>query len=201
MRSIILKGHEVQSIRNNTRTQFRRVASNQPVGQSYSTVKCRKVDSEFQWYSELGESSLFKCPIGKIGERLWVKELHCIWNRKEIVSATRTYPAETGVYYYADQGAMFQVPKWKVASRMPRWASRITLEILDIQLERLHSISAQDAYAEGFRCPQHREPHECKCVCSQFDDMWERVNGHKSLMENPWVWVITFKQVDGSVSM
>ncbi len=95
---------------------------------------------------------------------------------------------------------------------MPRWASRITLEITNIRVERLNDISEEDARAEGLKyhslynewggveahpasrpnCPQWRwyeKPSEA------FKYLWESINGPESWQENPWVWVIEFKRV------
>lgn len=71
---------------------------------------------------------------------------------------------------------------------MPRWASRITLEITSVRVERLQDISIQDAIDEGMQGGVGAVRHE-------FGKLWESINGADSLNSNPWVWVIEFKQV------
>ncbi len=89
------------------------------------------------------------------------------------------------------------VVPWRPSIHMPRWASRITLEITDIRVERLQEISYADAMAEGVPFtelpPGQGRPdplHRAK-----FADLWESINGPGSWEANPWVWVIEFKRV------
>ncbi|GDS39326.1 morphogenetic protein [Escherichia coli] len=77
---------------------------------------------------------------------------------------------------------------------MPRWASRILLKITDVRVERLNSISEEDAKAEGV-------PTEC-CVIGYkhflgFRSLWKAIYGDESWQANPWVWVIEFKRIEG----
>lgn len=88
---------------------------------------------------------------------------------------------------------------------MPRWASRITLEITDVRVERLNDISEEDAFAEGLEKRDWMGPAEItlqnnKVVHGQavgcFRALWESINGEGSWAANPWVWVIEFEKVD-----
>jgi hypothetical protein len=76
---------------------------------------------------------------------------------------------------------------------MPRWASRITLEITGIRVERLNNISKSDAIAEGCQCAG--VPASLSDV-GAFAKLWESINGEGSWKANPWVWVIQFQKVD-----
>ena len=91
---------------------------------------------------------------------------------------------------------------------MPRWASRITLEIVSVRVERLQDISYEDALAEGvldFRqliepeCQQGETADECaRRLCwpqRSYRQLWESINGEGSWEKNPWVWVIEFRRV------
>jgi len=74
---------------------------------------------------------------------------------------------------------------------MPRWASRITLEVTGVRVEKLQEITESDAKAEGVdpvvaKLPTHRDAYRC---------LWGEINGAGSWDENPWVWVIEFKRV------
>ena len=102
---------------------------------------------------------------------------------------------------------------------MPRWASRITLEITGVRVERLLDISREDAIAEGIPsatiCPACKGAEEGCCICdhsgrvltagdypglarSVFADLWQSINGADSWQANPFVWVIEFKRVQGA---
>ncbi len=77
---------------------------------------------------------------------------------------------------------------------MPRWASRITLEITGIRVERLHDVSEADAKAEG--CKESIcLPGDCGSFIPDFGNRWCVINGPDSWAANPWVWVIEFKRL------
>ncbi|BDE52102.1 hypothetical protein VEE38_45790 (plasmid) [Escherichia coli] len=85
---------------------------------------------------------------------------------------------------------------WTPSIHMPRWASRIALEITDLRVERLNTISEEDAKAEG-------APTEC-CVLGDkhflgFRSLWKNTYGEDSWQANPWVWVVNFKRITGEV--
>lgn len=75
---------------------------------------------------------------------------------------------------------------------MPRWASRITLKVESVRLERLQDISQKDAYSEGVTI---NDPDGCDPVMS-FAELWESINGPGSWEANPWVWVVQFKRIN-----
>jgi hypothetical protein len=85
---------------------------------------------------------------------------------------------------------------------MPRWASRLTLRIADVRVERLHDITEADALAEGCVVPRshpdaYAEPSE-RAICD-YADLWTDINGDESWDANPWVWVITFEVIAQNV--
>lgn len=123
-----------------------------------------------------------RCPYGIPGDCLWVRETWCNINKPGI---------EPEIYYKADtkytEDYNSSEWKWKPSIFMPRWASRITLEITNIRVERLQEITEEDALKEGVR--------------DGFKDnifyktLWNSINGKKYPWEsNPWVWVIGFKE-------
>jgi hypothetical protein len=77
---------------------------------------------------------------------------------------------------------------------MPRWASRITLEVVGVRVQRLQDISEEDAKAEGAEVMKHDDIgwHSHKMG---FQSIWKRINGHESWEANPWVWVVEFKRI------
>lgn len=135
------------------------------------------------------------CPYGQPGDRLWVRET---WNgdRMDLVyRATHDGPPPGG--------------KWHPSIFMPRWASRILLEITNVRVERLNDISEEDAINEGIikdsdgffiasDSPEAhhflRQPH--LTAKGAFHTLWESINGPGSWESNPWVWVIEFKRVE-----
>lgn len=79
---------------------------------------------------------------------------------------------------------------------MPRWASRITLEVTDVRVERLQSITASDAVAEGVIDPSHEWDGNPHYPLRRFHDLWESINGKRAPWSaNPWVWVVEFRRV------
>lgn len=144
-------------------------------------------------------------PYGKPGDRLWVKETFFAWGYWE----TRYSGAKgrdewhfvddtdvrLGGHRYAasmsDNGSPARsagVVRWwkRPALFMPQAASRITLEVTDVRVQRLKSISAPDAWDEGVPgSPDVNPLHE-------FEELWETINGAGAWDANPWVWVVTF---------
>lgn len=139
----------------------------------------------------------FACPYGTVGDQLWGREtfqptFSDDTERQETDYETGkgfavTYPATDGIVEWIDGDD-------KITSRctpsifMPRWASRIQLEVISIRVERLNDISEEDARAEGV------SPYG-DCYCAPYHRLWESINGEESWAVNPWVWVIEFKRV------
>jgi hypothetical protein len=129
------------------------------------------------------------CPYGKVGDLLWVKETHGTVGFPER-AIYRANPADD--YQWGagkpSQGGF----RWKPSIFMPRRASRLTLEITDIQVERLQEISEWDARLEGTELPQHHEAYSSP-HCISFARLWQEINGYDSWRANPWVWVLSFR--------
>ncbi len=147
----------------------------------------------------------FNCHYGKDGDRIWVRETwaHDAHNIEECRAAFEdamgggTY----GPYYRATEVAP-ETLQWRPSIHMPRWASRILLEIVSVRVERLQAISASDAIAEGLKrtCDGHAwnvedEKHRATNPVDSYASLWESINGVGSWDVNPWVWVIGFKRV------
>lgn len=92
--------------------------------------------------------------------------------------------------------------EYKPSIHMPRWASRLTLEITKVRVERLQSISEEDAKAEGFTKSEPIGDTGFEATAKRrFMSLWDRINGKKHpWASNPWVWVIEFKTVEGKAS-
>lgn len=98
---------------------------------------------------------------------------------------------------------------WRPSIHMPRWASRILLEVTGVSVERLQDISEEDAAAEGISdggCLNCGEPEPCGCADPKpdardaFARLWHSINGEESWHANPWVWVVEFKRVEGGAA-
>ena len=128
-------------------------------------------------------------PYGKPGDRLWVRETFC-------------YHDDLAMYLYkADDVTCC---KWKPSIHMPRIASRILLEVVNVRVERLNDISEEDAIAEGINLPSpyvgigmDGEVIESETISwmpsDYYKELWESINGPGSWDLNPWVWVVEFK--------
>ena len=134
------------------------------------------------------------CPYGIPGDRLWVREA---W-----APLSTFAPAELGYLYRADHHKGLEKKdgdqKWKPSIHMPRVASRITLEITGIKVERLQNISEADAQAEGveFPAPYSGVNNKTHPTCiDAFQVLWTSINGPDSWSQNPWVWAIQFKRI------
>ena len=182
-------------------------------------------------------SKLFSCPFGAVGDRIWVRETWAIlgnedgccidWEEKlckaDERSAARIYrasceqrPGNYGLWSIPDDADWKPHTKdyqyegaWRPSIHMPRWASRILLEITDVRVERLNAISEEDARAEGIidgGCLNCGEPEPCGCANPEpdatdaFAYLWQSIYGQESWNANPWVWVIEFKSVEGGTA-
>lgn len=146
------------------------------------------------------------CPLGEAGDRLWVRETFCPVNddgEKWVdYRATPRYEQNHPAGWDCapeDPEAL----KWKPSIHMPRWASRIMLEITGVRVERLNDISQEDAQAEGMELtgwrPTYSDPDSGGDVMTPYDnfaELWASIYGAESWQANPWVWVIEFKMVD-----
>jgi hypothetical protein len=188
-RPILFRGEMARAILDGRKVQTRRIVKPQPedAGFGRNAVVC-PYRTGTQWplaYYEMrgscwNSSDPLRCPYGQPGDRLWVRET---WMPYEQVPSRAIYRADD-VASHIDKG-------WSPSIHMPRWASRITLDIVSVRAERLWSISRGDAIAEG--CPRRRDTGGTSPVV-WFHELWESINGQGSWSANPWVWVIEFKR-------
>lgn len=146
------------------------------------------------------------CPFGSVGDRIWVRETfqgplfdfdlmdsYCKDSTPFEKSEFCVYKAD-GVpapeFYDADDELHCC---WRPSIHMPRWASRILLEITGVRVERLKSISDRDALREGCSTAEMKSGD---CVADVFARLWASIYGDESWNSNPWVWVIEFKRIE-----
>jgi len=183
-RPILFSAEMVRAILKGRKTQTRRVMKPQP-----STV-----DDAGRWYrmKSGGESlmtSAYPCPYGAPGDTLWVRET---WTQYPI----ELNPEPCDAWYKATSNGPPPPFKWRPSIHMPRWASRITLRITDIRVERLQDISEDDARAEGCDPVVHPDGAvDCGTRKTTFASLWNKINGPGAWDENPWVWVLAFERI------
>ena len=222
-RGMIFNDEMVRALLDGRKTQTRRIMKNQPAGDYPDTpALVRNVGPGFQWYGSYGESSIFNCPFGAVGDRIWVREtFQGPLVSEELFEEYRAYPEkfEKPEYceYAADGGARPEYCDlddnlrhgWRPSIHMPRWASRILLEIIDVRVERLNDISEEDAQAEGVKKLRggywkHYQPNEWTqfqlSARGSFATLWNFIYGEGGWWANPWVWVIEFKRVEGGAA-
>ncbi|WP_312329653.1 hypothetical protein [Atlantibacter hermannii] len=157
------------------------------------------------------------CPFGEVGDRIWVRETWADVNHDGCPAVA--YKADGEVrdiheddgdeidpnlekYWFANWYPDLisgTEGKWTPSIHMPRWASRILLEITDVRVERLASISQEDAAKEGY--PANPEPYGGSMdKWLWFRQLWDSIYPEQSFSHNPWVWVIEFKRVEGGAA-
>ena len=190
-RPIIFNTELVKAILAGQKTQSRRVIKPQPVlGRHWKhgwVVDPAEVDIPIAF-----------CPYGIPGDSLWVREIFYIWQ-----AAYLGHPEQRPIAYAEETERMNREPEgtWKKRPSifMPRWASRITLEITGVCVEQLQDISEEDAAAEGVNPiiagSGHLKEHWHRAA---FGVLWDDLNAKRGLGwdTNPWVWRIEFRQAE-----
>lgn len=208
-RPILFSAPMVRALLAGTKTQTRRTINTDRHGwdaQAMELACVQEHDSD-----ELGVQAYFgpqrfgvRCPYGKPGDRLWVRETWAKWGRDDQCGEG---PAQTHEpIYRADGWPWDERDKWRPSIHMPRRVSRITLEVSGVRVERLQDISHADALAEGIEwtpIPAGRLFHDYRCrppaptltsARECYRSLWESINGTGSWEANPWVWVVEFRR-------
>lgn len=139
-------------------------------------------------------SAVMRCPYGKRGDRLWVREA---WRTVEVADPLppRELDAAYRLWREADAPHQPGYGKLRPGMHMPRWAGRITLEVTGVRVERLQDISRGDAMSEGCPFPNMAQGDDPR---AWFRDLWNSINGAGAWDANPWVWVVEFKRLEAS---
>lgn len=207
-RGILFSSEMVRAILAGRKTQTRRIIKPQPLE---IWDECKPITTNagiiswcFQNSKDPNLHGYIKCPYGKVGDRLWVKETFAY------------YPDAHHVIFKAREGEELKRNDidlsgcWKSSYFMPKKFARIWLEITGIRVERVQNISEEDAQAEGCSpfCRPNRDSVEALMAAAMkpekwtpykaiFARVWEKLNakrGH-SWDKNSWVWVISFRKV------
>ena len=213
-RGMIFNAEMVRAILDGRKTQTRRPLKWKQT--RFTEIGEREDGSKWPWSEDAENACDFwhSCPFGEVGDRIWVREAWARYNIDQD-SHDMAYRATTPEDW-PEEG------RWRPSIHMPRWASRITLEIIDVRVERLNDISHEDAGSEGihtevwdqtvvarnyaaedefFQFWSESMPHYVEMnelFRASFHSLWQSIYGDDSWQANPWVWVIEFKRVEGA---
>ena len=213
MKPIIMSGNHPKLILDGIKTQTRRVIKPQPdlgldeferyhyiaVGKYHPTEVDRDGneypgDEIFGAFTDDGEWG-WKCSYGQVGDRLWVRETWATEKHLDYLSPSKIGGAvDLPFWWKAD--LIGEIPsiglvrgKWRPSIHMPRWASRITLEITEVRVEKLCDITVASCMAEGLK--------DTAMIKYDFKDLWDSLNAKRGFgwSSNCWVWCLSFKVV------
>jgi hypothetical protein len=139
-------------------------------------------------------------PVIQPGDRLWVKEAWRTQPKNDHLPPSGLDPATAAVWFDAssDWQYDYEKPRYRSARFMPRWASRLTLTVTDIRVQRVQDISEADAVAEGFKVDGESRAWGVYAR-DLFEDTWNSLHGPAAWDANPWVWVKTFTVQHGNI--
>lgn len=172
---ILFSTEMVKAILAGNKTQTRRVVK-------YKFLVCNE-----PLFSVRNANTTGRCPYGKPGDVLWVRESWQHWLND------KGEPSGSFMYKLSDEN--FNGIGWKPSIHMPKTACRLFLQIKNIRVERLHDISEQDAKAEGVETLNFYEGYEVSSR-GKFEGLWNLINGIDGWELNPWVWVIEFERIE-----
>lgn len=224
-RGMIFNGEMVLALLDGRKTQTRRPIKWKQT--RFTEIGEREDGSKWPWSEDAEHACDFwhPCPFGAVGDRIWVRETFqgplfdydlmdsyckdptpfekpefCVY-KADGVPAPEFYDADDELHCC-----------WRPSIHMPRWASRILLEITNVRVERLNAISEEDAEAEGIDMEALYDSQDCyDCIADHnmtgrptvtgaFKYLWDSIYGEEGWKSNPWVWVIEFKRVEGGAS-
>ncbi len=189
-RPILFSGPMVRALLDGRKTQTRRILKVQPL--DVLTPKNRSAralgqvtrewDGKRSWFClesrDPNRGRPFTCRYGEVGDRLWVRETFSYVRGQKAPQ----HASEMPIHFWADgnpEDGDWTTPKASI--HMPRWASRATLTITDVWIQRVQDISEKDALAEGFASRE------------DFFTTFYDLNKRAPRTENPWVWALTFE--------
>lgn len=220
-RGMIFNGEMVRAILDGRKTQTRRPIKWKQT--RFTEIGEREDGSKWPWSEDAEHACDFwhPCPFGAVGDRIWVREtfqgpLFDFEQMEAYQENSSKFQKPEFCVYKADgkpAPEFFDADEnlhccWRPSIHMPRWASRITMEITGVRVERLHSISEHDAVREGlFQLPASGryclQPgmqyfgEASRSAKEVYSWLWESIYGAESWHSNPWVWVIELKRVEG----
>ncbi|HBV7258830.1 hypothetical protein [Klebsiella pneumoniae] len=214
-RGMIFNGEMVRAILDGRKTQTRRPIKWKQT--RFTEIGEREDGSKWPWSEDAEHACDFwhPCPFGAVGDRIWVRETFCTVDDTQYGGGKWVDYRATPKFEASHPAGWDCAPndaealKWRPSIHMPRWATRILLEITNVRVERLNAISEEDARAEGIidgGCLNCGEPEPCGCANPEpdatdaFAYLWQSIYGQESWNANPWVWVISFERIEGGAA-
>lgn len=206
-RPILFSDAMVRAILSGAKTQTRRPVKRQPDSILREDVLVLAGIVDDVWVTRfdggLGvDKGIITCPYGVPGDRLWVRECFAPFADPSVLGSengpTRgdkicDYRADHSAGYGVDEdGEPIRGPRWTPSILMPRWASRLTLRVTAVRVERVQNITERDATADLGASPITRD-----CKTPKFMRLWDETYRKKPKFmwsANPWVWVVTFEK-------
>ena len=211
---ILMSGAMVEAILEGKKTMTRRVVKTQNGPIDHSELLLDVKDSTARFQNRLFYETSVRCPFGKVGDRLWVREtievsssftddgriIFCDGALQDVGPLSGDIPEASlpGYFRWIDRSHRTKKSIRVPSIYMPRWASRITLQITEIRVERVNDICGEGAMAEGIEVP---DCYECDRLINEsavrrFHALWDSINGKREGCDwktNPWVWVVGFR--------
>lgn len=214
-RPILFSAPMVRALLAGNKTQTRRALKPQP---ARKLIPCHFSDTGWAnaTADELG-CTCEPCPSPRfaIGDRLWVKETWRTWRDFDDIRPNTLPAVEAPVFYEADRDNCDRHGKARVSIHMPRWASRLTLTVTDVRVQRLQDISEADCLAEGAKIAAHAnlgrgnslngvlvetdQPHVLATPRCWYRELWDSINGAGAWDANPWVVAVSFDVRKGNI--
>lgn len=216
MTGISFTSENIRQIMAGQKTQTRRAMKPQPLW--------LRDGNHWQWMAPDGAVELWnirtptlvveRCPYGRPSEQLWVKEAWRTFERPSdlvdgtLYKADGAFRATENTDEAADRWVDlhrngYHGDAWRPPRHMPRWVSRLTLEVVGTSIQLIQGITAAEIRQEGVACPKdgpdgwHCRGRECPSLREAFVDLWQSINrGALGWARNPWVWVVTFRLVE-----
>lgn len=210
-----MSGESVRAIIAGTKTQTRRILKS-PHAADADVWSFIPTSGEWESgmcgdHGAIAHGENVRCPYGEPGGRLWVRETWCMAHpdyhtEEEGVRLGRPIKDGRWCHYAATDSVEYNDNRspWRSPLYMPRWASRLTLEMTDVRVERLQDISESDAKAEGIRGTDDIPPgyisglgEDETTARGAYAHLWNAINGKRApWASNPWVWAMTFRRVE-----
>lgn len=212
VKPILMNAFSINAILKSKKLQTRRVIRPQP--SMFFTTFSKLEIFKSVLHALYKDGTMVKCPYGNVGDRLWVRETWAAERGYNHV-APRHLPSRYAstknidLWWRADRASCRRLNakpgKWRPSIFMPRWASRITLKITGVRVERVQDISEIDAQLEGWDLSNHPldqryDPVTMDTARRWFADLWDSINLSRGYGWdlNPWVWRVEFKLLKGA---
>lgn len=214
-RPILMSAPMVRALLDGRKTQTRRALKSQPfdilpmdgkhAGREWVLLEQREPEPK---------GKVIRCRFGIPGDLLWCRETHAVVGNVDpgwVIYRASGYDAECKRHGFDHPPSESEIA-WKPSIHMYRWASRLTLRLTDVGVERLQDISKADAIAEGLSVRGNRDgggaplrlyhvddEHHCVDPRMTYSRLWESINGPESWDANPWCWTLTFDVIQANV--